>query len=263
MAASSELISISANVDSALHNEVIDLIISKLSYHNIYKLHLSGYTNATYYLLLEGKKIITQLETLIHPDSGYFPISSDFNFNNLETITKHIWNLLICVKPQTEDSKIYKYNQLMKSVSAFLTMECEAPGSYDTICNDIFEYLIVEYLDSEYCIALEWLGEYTKWKYIFNAIDDFPIVYKLDTLSQQKYGLSILILTYLEHKDEIMHMYDNQSKSIDTDTKYYEMLVSLIKTVSGNGFLAATIISNQFVKNTFYFMTTKNHTYNR
>ncbi len=276
-----------------LPDDIIQLIKTKLPFTTIYKFHLEGDINATQHLLKEGKKIIIQLDNLIHPDSGYplidylsfktndsgmeyslktsisgaihisgvenqnrlkdTPIATDFDFNNLENITKHIWNMLICVKAQTAD--IYKYNQLIKSASAFLTMESETPELYDTICDDIWKCLILEYLDPKYNSSFEWLGGYKKWKYICRAIDNFPTRYKINTLTQQKYALTILIITYLEHKDEIMHMYANEPESIDTDKKYYEELTSLIKTISGNGHLAASIICNQFVKNTFYFMS--------
>lgn len=243
-------------VITALPYNIIALILQKISYTTIYKLHLEGNKVLTRHLVKEGKKIITLLENLIHPDAGYSPISADFDFTNLDLITKHIWNMLICVSSNTDSDMI---QQLLYHACAFISMECDAPDSYYNMCSDIWEFIIIKYLDSEYDeITNSLLGDYKKWKYIFRAIKDYPGIHGLNTLAKQKYALSILIMTYLQHKDEIMHLYDDdyyESEKIDTNEKYYYELKSLIATVSGNRHLDAEMVSRQFVKDTFYFMS--------
>ena len=241
---------------SALPDEIISLILQKMSYSTIYRLYLEGNATCHNYLLKQGKKTIDLLEQWIHPDAGYCPIETDFAFTNLELITKHIWNMLICVS-STADSDIPL--QLLRDAHYFITMECDIPDSYDDMYSDIWEFIIIKYLDSEYDeITNSWLGDYKKWKYIFQAIKDYPERHGLNTLAKQKYALAILIMAYIEHKDEIMHLYDDDDdefEKIDTDEKYYYELKSLIATVSGNSHLATEMVSGQFVRDTFYVMS--------
>lgn len=251
--AASALITTSTN-SSALSDDIIRLIMLELSYPTIYKLHLEGNTIYTKYLLDEGKRIITLLDDWIHPDSGYYPITEDFDFGNLELVIKHIWNMLICLSSVSHpDAPDYMLGEAHNACK-FITMECECPNTYDDMCADMWKFIILKYLDSEYDSSMEWLGGYRKWKYICGAIHDYPEIHELDTLPKQKYALSILIMTYLENKDEIMHLYENEYEKIDTNEKYYRVLTSLIAVVSKNGHLGAEMVSKQFVKNTFYFM---------
>lgn len=235
----------------AVPDEINELTISKMSYPLIYRLHIEGNIIATHYLLKSGKIIITLLENLIHPDAGYCPIGTDFNFTNLDLITKQMWNMIICVSSST-DSDMNR--QLLYHVCAFISMECDIPDSYYNMCSDIWEFIILQYLDSEYDSNLGCLGGYKKWKYILRAIEEYPAKHGLDTLAKQKYALSILIMTYLDHKDPIMHMYDNEYERIDTNKKYYRELKALITSVSKNAHLDAEMISSQFIKDIFYFM---------
>jgi len=241
-----------SNNEAELPIEIIELIISKMHYPSIYRFHLEGNKVLTGHLLKEGKTIITLLENLIHPDAGYSPIGADFDFTNLDLITKQIWNMLICVSSNTDSDM---HQQLLYHACAFITMECDTPDSYDEMCSDIWETIIVRYLDSEYDSTMEWLGGYKKWKYIFRAIEEYTSVHGLDTLAKQKYALSILIMTYLKYKDTIMNMYEDEHERIDTNEKYYAELTNLVAVVSGNGHLGTSMVSTEFVKETFYFMS--------
>jgi len=245
--------SISAPINSsALSDDIIELIMSELPYSTIYNLHLEGNTIYTSYLLEEGKRIISLLEDWIHPCADYQSTKTNLNFTNLDVVIKHIWNMLICLSSVSHPDMS---NNMLFDACAFITMECNYPDTYDDMCSDMLEFIIIKYLDTEYDLSMEWLGGYKKWKYICSAINVYPKIHELDTLPKQKYALSILIMTYLEHKDEIMHLYDNEYEKINTDEKYYKVLTSLIAVVSGNGHLDAELISSQFVKDTFYFMS--------
>jgi len=230
--------------------EIVDLIISKLPYPTIYKLFLKGNSIATRLLLKEGKRIITLLENLIHPEAEYSPIGDDFDFTNLDLITKQIWNMLICVSLNA-DSNLH--HQVVYDACAFISMECDIPDSYDNMCSGIWESIIMKYLESEYASYMEMLGGYGRWSDIYSSIKEFPVAHGLDTLAKQKYALSILIMTYLKCKDTIMNMYEDEYERIDTHEKYYDELRNLIATVSG--YFDVIIISREFVKKTFYFMS--------
>jgi hypothetical protein len=234
-----------------LSNDINELIISKMHYSTIYRFHLEGNVIFTRHLLKEGKSLITHLENLIHPDAGYSPIGADFDFTNLDLITKHIWNMLICVSNTNSDM----HQHLLYHVCGFISMECDAPDLYNAMFSDIWESIILLYLDSEYDSTMESLGGYKKWKYIFRAIERYTSTHGLDTLAKQKYALSILIMTYLEYKDTIMNMYEDEYKQIDTNEKYYDELRNLVAVVSGNGHLGTSMISREFVNETFYFMS--------
>jgi hypothetical protein len=52
-----------------------------------------------------------------------------------------------------------------------------------------------------------------------------------------------------------MNMYADERERIDTNEKYYGELRTLIATVSENGHLGTSMISSEFVKDTFYFMS--------
>jgi hypothetical protein len=236
---------------SDLPDEIISLILSKMSYATIYRLHLEGNTIYTNYLLDDGKRIISLLEEWIHPDAGYRPIGADFDFTNLELITKQIWNMLTCVS-STADSDIPL--QLLYDANDFITMECDVPDSFKNMCSDIWKVIIKEYLDAEYNPGMEWFGGNVKWKYIYRNIEEYPAVHGLDTLAKQKYALSILIMTYLNYKNKIMHLYGAYDV-LDTNEKYYLGLKSLIVGVSSNSSLDMVLIPRQFVKDTFYFMS--------
>jgi hypothetical protein len=241
----------SVSLGLSLPNEIIELIIKKLSYPTNYKLHLECNLAATTYLLNNGKRIISQLGNYINPNSKYYPIPDDFDFTNLEKITQHIWNMLIYIEPISDSDK---YKQLMLDVCSFLTMESPAPDSYNDMRDNIWEEIIVQYLDSEYDSTLDFLGEYKTWNYIFIAIEEYAVNHGLDSIDKQKHALVLLIMTFLDLKHEIMHMYDGEVERIDTDKKYYEEFKRLIKTISRNGHLDTEMISDEFVKNTFYFM---------
>jgi hypothetical protein len=233
----------------ALSDNIIDIIMPKLSYPTIYNLYLKG--NAIYhnYLLKQGQKIITILEEWIHPAAGYTPISADFEFTNLDKIIKHIWNMIICLSSNLPANILY-------DACNFITMECDVPESYDVMIDDMWDFIIVRYLDSEYDVTTNsWLGGYKRWKYICNAIDEYSETHLLDTPAKQKYALVILIMKYIEHKDEIMHMYEDELEQIDTDEKYYNVLQSMIMVVSGNRHLCTEMIPQQFIIDTFYFMS--------
>lgn len=235
----------------SLSDDIMDLIISELSYPTIYKLHLEGQIIYTKYLLDNGKRIISLLEDWIHPDSGYYPITKDFDFKNLDLIIKHIWNMLICLSSISHPDIP---ENLLRNACGFITMECECPNTYDDMCTDMWEFIILKYLDSEYDSSMDWLGGYNSCKYICSAIEKYPVIHELNTLAKQKHALSILIMTYLEYKDEVMHLYDSEYEKIDTNKKYYEELKSLIAVVSGNAHLCVEMVSRQFIKDTFYFM---------
>lgn len=252
--AASVLTSTSTSTNATeLPNELIEIIISKMHYPIIYKFHLEGNTVLTCHLLKEGKRIITLLENIIHSDAGYSPIGDDFDFTNLDVITKQIWNMLICVSPNADSDM---HQQLLYNACAFITMECDVPHSYDGMCSDIWEFIIVRYLDSEYAETTNgWIRGYKEWKYISRAIEEYSVIYGLNTLAKQKYGISILITTYLKYKDTIMNMYEDEYARIDTNEKYYGELKSLIATVSGNAHLGVSMVCSRFVKDTFYFMS--------
>ena len=239
-----------ATIAHRLPVEIIQLIISKLPYPTIYRLVLEGNAIATRYLRYEGKRIITRLEKLIHPESGYTPIRDDFDFTNLDLIIKQIWNMLICISIIADSDT---HQQVLYNACAFISMECDAPDSYDNMCSCIWDSIIEQYLDSEYASYMDMLGAYARFKYIDRAIEAFPAIHKLDTLATQKYALSILIMTYLKHKDVIMNMYNDENERIDTNKKYYDELRKLIVTVSGS--FDVTIISKKFVKDIFYFIS--------
>ena len=246
-------IKLSIKLSITLSNDIIDRIVSKLSYPTIYSLYLEGNAICHNYLLTQGKKTITLLEECIHPDSGYYPIEDDFDFTNLDKIIKKIWNIIICL------STVFNPNlpaNMLSDACAFILMEYDLPESYSNMVDDIWDSIIVRYLDSEYDETTNsWLEGYKKWKYICCAIDEYPHIHALHTAAKQKHALAILIMTYREHKDEIMHMYEHEYEQIDTDKKYYNELKSLIRVVSGNGHLGVEMVPNQFVKDTFYFMS--------
>jgi hypothetical protein len=248
-----------------LADDIIDIILSNLPYSTIYKLSLAGNAKYHSYLLSQGKELILCLEGWMHPAAEYNPISKDFDFTNLDLIIKHLWNMIICLKSvwvieysnstsSTQSNMSISRNMLI-DVYGYITMECDYPESYHDMTDDIWECIIITYLDSEYDeTGNGWLGGYKKWKYICRAIENYPKQHELDTLAKQKHALTILILTYIEYKEEIMAMYENEYQRIDTDEKFYNELKSLIAVVSKNGHLGAEMISRQFVQDTFYFM---------
>ena len=236
---------------AALPAEIIDIIMSRLPYHVIYNLHLAGDTSATRILLLEGQKIISLLERWINPDTKYIFTSArsasvvfNVDFTNLEAIIRHIWNLLICVEissPDTIDRPAHL--DLFQNAYDFITMEGAVPESYDAMCDDIWDVIISEYLESHESLQ----GGYLSRKCIYRAIEAYPHTHGLDTLAKQKYALAILIKVYLAHKNDIINRYE-------TKAEYYEELVYLIQTISGNGALGVQMVSKEFVAETFYFM---------
>jgi hypothetical protein len=246
---SNPTISTMSTMAITLPADIMDLIISKMSYPSFYKLHLSGNSAITTYLLKNGRKIITLLEPYMNSDSDYSPIGDDFDFTNLDVIIKQIWNMIICISSLSNIN-----NELLSETFAFITMECEEPDSVYDIYSDIWETIIIEYLDSEYSSHMNWLGGYKRLKYICRAISKYSSTHNITTLNEEKYTLSILIKTYLGYKEEIMQMYSHEEEKIDTNQKYYKELRNLIATVSHNGDLATSLVSKEFVKKTFYFM---------
>ena len=80
-----------ATIAHRLPVEIIQLIISKLPYPTIYRLVLEGNAIATRYLRYEGKRIITRLEKLIHPESGR---SYNIHFNPPKVEGKIKYNIV-------------------------------------------------------------------------------------------------------------------------------------------------------------------------
>lgn len=229
-------------------------IMKNMSYIHIYKLTLEGDKDIMQFLLNEGNRFITKLQEYISPDSDYSELSENIDYSDLNEIQRVLWNMIICVDPIDDNSNDSGIINLIYDVCWFLTMETEKPESFSGMYADIWERIIVEYLDSEYDSNTAAYGGYKGWKYIFRAIEKYPKEHDLETLGKQKYCLALLITTYLEQKDTIMTMYSHEYNKIDTNQKYYDELRCLICTVSRNGHLEIGMIDSQFVKETFNFI---------
>lgn len=237
----------------SLPDELNRLIIGKMPYYSAYKLmeNESNREMVMKKLLKDGKEMLIELEThWIHPESGYIPIPdyATFDFSSLDAITRQLWNAIICVDGQLNSD--YDLTDLLDDVQGFLTMECPPPPSYDAMRNNMWQNIILLALDTEYHPGMDWLGR-KKYKYIQRAIEEYPSVHELDTLAKQKYALGILIQTFIERKEEIMHMYPGH---VNTHQKFYNELVDLICQASDNGYEENLIVHPLFARNTFNFM---------
>lgn len=232
--------------------EIVQLIFSKLSPHDAYKL-LSVKCCRDIQLplfLKNGKKLLATMEAYwIHPDSDYKPAPANTEFTELDAITRQLWNAYISVDKQLTP----EFAQLEQDVFEFLTMQCEQPASYNQICDDMWIDIIRLALDTEYDPVMDVVGGYKKYKYINAAIDRFNGIYGLDTPEKEIYGLFALIKTYHDYKDEIYRLYGDGA--ISTPLLFYGELKSLIAQVSyPTASESKGMISQEFLNSTFNFM---------
>lgn len=248
----------------ALPIELNKLIVRNMSFPDAYQLmhhpqlteHQRDIVRET--LIDDGKRMLEQLEEYwIHPESKYKPNQEPSKCISLESITRQLWNAIICIDKELIPGQETQITELENDVLAYLTMECPPPSSYDDMCDVMWQRIILLSLDTDYDSGMDWLGSYKKLKYIYRAIEKFPTIYGLDTLAKQKYALTILIKTFHSWRYEIMNLYPGE---IDIPIIFYRELQCLVARVSLNGDIGTHLIEQQFVKDTFDFIK-KQHGY--
>lgn len=209
--------------------EIINMILDYLSFKQIHRLFIiTGHDDFLNYLVEYGKYLLNEMIPKIHPDASeiYIPIPKNYPLNNLQSVQKALWNVIVAVD-------ISDIDNAFQDACWFLVMDCSYPKEYFKYLKTEITELITTFLNIDYYsepypntmtseLYFMNLTHFLSFRmYIVSYLKDRNI-YNLDT---QKYCLIILITQYYFNKDDILMNHTGISN-------YYKELINLIHTIS-------------------------------
>ena len=126
--------------------ELVCIILSHLSFHNIYILFETvGDPYFSKYLAQTGRGLLKVLEKHIHPDAEqfYYPIPENYPLNTLQSVQRALWNIILVVD-------ITEIDSLFQTTCSFLTMDHEFPQQHFGLLKEELVYLTTTFLDIDF-----------------------------------------------------------------------------------------------------------------